>query len=88
MTSVRGQNTRPRIHSVRGRRADRAQLHPREAPGGQVIAASEGNHAGRPKAIDDDMLTFAQALEEEIPLLCLTSTVSPPVSGVLGEALE
>ncbi|WP_405810257.1 hypothetical protein [Streptomyces sp. NBC_01520] len=24
---------------------------------GQVIAASKGNHGGRPKAIDDDMLT-------------------------------
>ncbi|MFE9222608.1 recombinase family protein [Streptomyces lavendulae] len=28
---------------------------------GQVIAASNGNHGGRPKAIDDDMLTFAVA---------------------------
>ncbi|MFE2183427.1 hypothetical protein [Streptomyces sp. NPDC059455] len=61
---------------------------PGKPPGGQVIAASKGNHAGRPKAIDDDMLTLAQALEEEIPRLCLISTVSPPVSGVLGEALE
>ncbi|WP_405390737.1 hypothetical protein [Streptomyces sp. NBC_01102] len=30
---------------------------------GQVIAASKGNHGGRPKAIDDDMLTFAVALK-------------------------
>lgn len=28
---------------------------------GQVIAASGGNHGGRPKVIDDDMLTFAVA---------------------------
>ena len=27
---------------------------------GQVIAASKGNHGGRPKVIDDDMLTFAR----------------------------
>lgn len=30
---------------------------------GQVIAASKGNHGGRPKIIDDDMLTFAVALK-------------------------
>ncbi|WP_327116180.1 recombinase family protein [Nocardia sp. NBC_01730] len=30
---------------------------------GQVIAASKGNHGGRPKVIDDDMLTFALALK-------------------------
>jgi hypothetical protein len=29
---------------------------------GQAIAASRGNHGGRPKVIDDDMLTFAVAL--------------------------
>ncbi|SFH19010.1 recombinase family protein [Streptomyces mirabilis] len=32
---------------------------------GQVIAASKGNHGGRPKAIDDDMLTFAVALKDK-----------------------
>jgi YD repeat-containing protein len=33
---------------------------------GQVIAASKGNHGGRPKVIDDDMLTFAVALKDKI----------------------
>jgi hypothetical protein len=32
---------------------------------GQVIAAAKGNHGGRPKAIDDDMLTFAVALKDK-----------------------
>ncbi|WP_433258938.1 recombinase family protein [Streptosporangium sp. CA-135522] len=32
---------------------------------GQVIAAAKGNHGGRPKAIDDDMLTFAVALKNK-----------------------
>jgi DNA invertase Pin-like site-specific DNA recombinase len=32
---------------------------------GQVSAASKGNHGGRPKVIDDDMLTFAQALKDK-----------------------
>lgn len=32
---------------------------------GQVTAASKGNHGGRPKAIDDDMLTFAVALKDK-----------------------
>lgn len=31
----------------------------------QVIAASKGNHGGRPKVIDDDMFTFAVALEDK-----------------------
>ncbi|MGW4094443.1 recombinase family protein [Nocardia sp. NPDC004750] len=31
---------------------------------GQVIAASKGNHGGRPKVIDDDSLTFALALKD------------------------
>ncbi|KPC61835.1 recombinase family protein [Streptomyces chattanoogensis] len=30
---------------------------------GQQAAAAKGNHGGRPKVIDDDMLTFAVALE-------------------------
>ncbi|GAB3207805.1 recombinase family protein [Nocardia tengchongensis] len=30
---------------------------------GQLIAASRGNHGGRPKVIDDDSLTFALALK-------------------------
>ncbi|WP_344594331.1 hypothetical protein [Actinomadura vinacea] len=30
---------------------------------GQVTAAAKGNHGGRPKVIDDDMLTFARALK-------------------------
>ncbi|MFG2416217.1 hypothetical protein [Streptomyces goshikiensis] len=32
---------------------------------GQVTATSEGNRGGRPKAIDDDMLTFAIALQNK-----------------------
>ncbi|MCX3291839.1 recombinase family protein [Streptomyces sp. NEAU-H22] len=32
---------------------------------GQVIAASKGNHGGRPKVIDDDMLIFAVALKDK-----------------------
>ncbi|MFB7175910.1 SpoIIE family protein phosphatase [Streptomyces sp. NPDC056254] len=32
---------------------------------GQVIAASKGNHGGRPKDITDDMLTFAVALKDK-----------------------
>lgn len=32
---------------------------------GQVIAASKGNHGGRSKVIDDDMLTFAVALKDK-----------------------
>lgn len=31
---------------------------------GQVAAAAKGNHGGRPKVIDDDMLTFALALKD------------------------
>ena len=32
---------------------------------GQVIAAAKGNHGGRPKVIDDDILTFALALKDK-----------------------
>ncbi|MFD6908265.1 hypothetical protein [Streptomyces sp. NPDC060077] len=32
---------------------------------GQVAAAAKGNHGGRPKVIDDDMLTFAVALKDK-----------------------
>ncbi len=32
---------------------------------GQVVAAAKGNHGGRPKVIDDDMLTFAVALKDK-----------------------
>ncbi|WEH43432.1 recombinase family protein [Streptomyces sp. AM 2-1-1] len=32
---------------------------------GQVIAASKGNRGGRPKVMDDDMLTFAAALKDK-----------------------
>jgi DNA invertase Pin-like site-specific DNA recombinase len=31
---------------------------------GQQTAAAKGNHGGRPKVIDDDMLTFAVALKD------------------------
>lgn len=40
--------------------------HIRERPlEGQVIAASKGDHGGRPKATDDDPLTFALALKDK-----------------------
>jgi Resolvase, N terminal domain len=53
------------LRRARRRRADRAQLHPGEAPlEGQVVAAAKGNHGGRPKVIDDDMLTVALALKD------------------------
>ncbi|MEW1772027.1 hypothetical protein [Streptomyces sp. NPDC086777] len=32
---------------------------------GQVTSAAKGNHGGRPKVIDDDMLTFAVALKDK-----------------------
>lgn len=32
---------------------------------GQAVAAAKGNHGGRPKVIDNDMLTFAQALRDK-----------------------
>lgn len=32
---------------------------------GQAVAAAKGNHGGRPKVIDDDMLTFAIALKNK-----------------------
>src|SRR6266566_5418877 len=32
---------------------------------GQQAAAAHGNHGGRPKVIDDDMLTFAIALKDK-----------------------
>ncbi|WP_345584321.1 recombinase family protein [Streptomyces prasinosporus] len=32
---------------------------------GQVAAATKGNHGGRPKVIDDDMLLFARALKDK-----------------------
>ena len=32
---------------------------------GQAAAAAKGNHGGRPKVIDDDMLTFAIALKDK-----------------------
>ncbi|MFI9739578.1 hypothetical protein ACIHDR_42245 [Nocardia sp. NPDC052278] len=33
---------------------------------GQATAAAKGNHGGRPKVIDEDMLTFAQVLKDKI----------------------
>ena len=32
---------------------------------GQAVAAAKGNHGGRPKVIEDDMLTFAIALKNK-----------------------
>ncbi|MFE8005968.1 hypothetical protein [Streptomyces sp. NPDC057418] len=50
---------------------------------GQVTAASKDNHGGRPKVIDDDMLTFAVALKgKDVPVpeivKKLTITRLPP----------
>ena len=43
-----------------------ARNYIREKPlEGQVIAAAKGNHGGRPKVIDDDLLTFALALKDK-----------------------
>jgi hypothetical protein len=46
-------------HGARGNTSDHSLCT------GQVIAASKGNHGGRPKVIDDDMLTFAVALKDK-----------------------
>ncbi|GAA3942292.1 hypothetical protein GCM10023085_25080 [Actinomadura viridis] len=41
---------------------------------GQQAAAAKGNHGGRPKVIDDDMLTFAQALRAKgVPIPEITA---------------
>jgi DNA invertase Pin-like site-specific DNA recombinase len=45
---------------------------------GQQAAAARGNHGGRPKVIDDDMLTFAAALREKgvpMPEIALKLTI-------------
>ncbi|MFG3283297.1 recombinase family protein [Streptomyces sp. NPDC048111] len=45
---------------------------------GQVIAASKGNHGGRPKVIDDDMRTFAVALKDKgvpVPEIAMKLTI-------------
>jgi DNA invertase Pin-like site-specific DNA recombinase len=43
---------------------------------GQQAAAARGNHGGRPKVIDHDMLTFARALREQ-------GTHMPEIAGKL-----
>ncbi len=43
---------------------------------GQAAAAAKGNHSGRPKVIDDDMLTFAIALKNK-------GTPVPQIAGKL-----
>ena len=43
---------------------------------GQAAAAAKGNHGGRPKVIDDDMLTFAIALKNK-------GTPVPQIAGKL-----
>ncbi|WP_328747232.1 recombinase family protein [Streptomyces sp. NBC_00285] len=48
---------------------------------GQVIAASKGNHGGRPKVIDDDMLTFALALRTRASPSPRSPRSSPSRSG-------
>lgn len=45
---------------------------------GQALAASKGNHGGRPKVIDDDMLTFAIALKDKgtpVPVIAKKLTI-------------
>jgi DNA invertase Pin-like site-specific DNA recombinase len=45
---------------------------------GQVTAAAKGNRGGRPKVIDDDMLTFARALRDSgtpVPLIAKKLTI-------------
>lgn len=45
---------------------------------GQVLAASKGNHGGRPKVIDEDMLIFALALKDKgtpVPLIAKKLTI-------------
>ena len=45
---------------------------------GQQAAAAKGNHGGRPKVIDDDMLTFAAALRDKgvpMPEIALKLTI-------------
>lgn len=45
---------------------------------GQVLAVSKGNHGGRPKVIDDDMLIFALALKDKgtpVPLIARKLTI-------------
>ncbi len=46
---------------------------------GQQAAAAKGNHGGRPKVIDDDMLIFARALKDQgtpIPQIATKLTIS------------
>ncbi len=46
---------------------------------GQQAAAVKGNHGGRPKVIDDDMLIFARALKDQgtpIPLIATKLTIT------------
>lgn len=45
---------------------------------GQALAASKGNHGGRPKVIDEDMLIFALALKDKgtpVPLIAKKLTI-------------
>jgi DNA invertase Pin-like site-specific DNA recombinase len=52
---------------------------------GQQAAAARGNHGGRPKVIDDDMLTFAAALRDKgvpMPEITLISTRPRRVRGL------
>ncbi len=46
---------------------------------GQQAAAAKGNHGGRPKVIDDDMLLFARALKDQgtpIPQIATKLTIA------------
>jgi DNA invertase Pin-like site-specific DNA recombinase len=46
---------------------------------GQRAAAARGNHGGRPKVIDDNMLTFARALRDKgvpIPVIAKKLTIA------------
>jgi DNA invertase Pin-like site-specific DNA recombinase len=52
---------------------------------GQVTAAAEGNHGGRPKAIDDDSLLFARALKDKgvpVPEIAKKLTIQDSVASL------
>jgi len=58
---------------------DRNYIREKTLEGQQAAAAAKGNHGGRPKVIDDDMLLFARALKDQgtpIPQIATKLTIS------------
>ncbi|WP_050993789.1 recombinase family protein [Streptomyces violaceusniger] len=54
---------------------------------GQQTAAAKGNHGGRPKVIDDDMLTFAVALKDKgVPVPDIANKLTIKVSKNAGKS--